>query len=100
MSFGKIDSYGIDPSEKYNVLPPIIAMGRTSTSSDAELNKKVVYRCRVFNIAISDERDEFEDLCTKFANGDPNYTWHGERDNFSKDGEYLVALRWYEVIQK
>lgn len=95
--FGFVNSYdGFNPTNKFRILPPDRA-SREATRGDAgTVQSSLKAKCKVFNMSIDDQRDEYEDLMSRMANGDPSVQYFGEQTSFSKEGEYLIALRWFE----
>jgi len=89
----RVDSFKLDPSEKQKDIPPLSAMDLANRNT---VEKKVQYKCRVFNLTDPTDRDDFEDLMTKMCNGDDSVEYHHEQASFGRDGDYLVAFRWFE----
>jgi hypothetical protein len=98
MSFGRVDSYGIDPPKTFKVVPPSTAM--RDTAKAGKTITRYLGRCRVFNVCIDDEREEYEALLTKHVNGDSSIEILSEQHSFGRDGEFLVAVKWVETKRK
>lgn len=99
MSYGKVNSYEVDPPRALRVVPPNQAMAETAAGK-VTASTKHKGKMRVFNILNDDERDEYETLLTKHINKDPTIMILSEQTSFGRDGEFLIALKWVEIKDK
>ncbi len=83
--------YKLDPKEMRNILPPLSA---SDLAARGLATTKYKYNCRIFDIQNDRDRQEFEELMSRFHNEDPEVAYHQEQSTFSKDGDYYVVLRW------
>ena len=93
------DPFSMDPAEKAKmILKPLQASDR-AMGSKAKGKASYKYNAKIFNLNDDVDRMEFEKLMSDITN-DETMQYHREETHFSRDGEYLVALRWISEVKK
>jgi hypothetical protein len=88
------DPYHIDLDEITRIMHPAEAIQKMAETAAIRYR----LRCKVFNISIEDQGEEYEELLTKIANSN-EIELIKQETHFDKSGDYIVALHWKERVK-
>jgi len=94
-----IDPFSMDPAEKTRMLLTPLQASNKAVGNKSKGQTQHKYNAKIFNLNDDTDRLEFEETMTKITN-DEDLQYHREETHFSRDGEYLVALRWISEVKK
>ena len=94
-----IDPFSMDPAEKARMILTPLQASSKAVSNKAKGQTQHKYNARIFNLNDSSDLSDFEEVMSDITNKE-DLQYHREETHFSRDGEYLVALRWISEVKR
>ena len=93
------DVFSMDPAEKAKMILTPLQASDKAMGHKAKGKTQRKYNAKIFNLNDKADRLEFEQTMSDITFLE-YLLYHREETHFTRDGEYLVALRWISEVKK